>query len=58
MGVLIGFSWLRMVQIILCEYGNKFPVSYKRQRISCSYERQCSEEGLCLETKIPRLVSI
>ena len=40
------------------EYGNKLPVSIKRWTISYSYERHCSEEGLCLWTDIPHLVSM
>jgi len=34
-----------------------FSLSNKGCRIPCSYERQCSEEGLCLWTKIRQLVS-
>jgi len=51
-----GSEWGKVLGC--CEYGNKFLVSNKRRRITYCYERQCSEEGLCLWTKIPQLVSM
>ena len=55
--MLIEFGWVRMAKVIWREYGTSFSVSNKGWRIPCSYERQCSEEGLCLGTKIAQLVS-